>query len=75
LIDRAKALVSEQKYKDALSSLSQLTNIKLTAEQQKSVDDSRRRSKVRWPKPPPLIRLPPWRRAGRQEVISLDQSP
>ena len=39
LIDRAKALVSEQKYKDALSSLSQLTNIKLTAEQQKSVDD------------------------------------
>ena len=39
LIDRARALVSEQKYKDALSSLSQLPNIKLTAEQQKSVDD------------------------------------
>ena len=39
LIDKAKAYVKDKKYEDALGSLKQLSSLKLTAEQQKVVDD------------------------------------
>jgi hypothetical protein len=38
LIDKAKSLVGEQKYQEAMTSLSQLGNLKLTPDQQKIVD-------------------------------------
>ena len=38
-IDKAKAYVSEKKYTEALDSLKGLSNLKLTPEQQKIVDD------------------------------------
>jgi len=39
LIDRAKEYISQKKYQDALASLKQLSNVSLTPNQQKVVDD------------------------------------
>ena len=39
LIDKAKQLIADKKYSDALDSLKGLSNLKLTADQQKIVDD------------------------------------
>ncbi len=38
IIDKAKGLVANQKYQDALATLQQLTGLSLTVEQQKIVD-------------------------------------
>jgi hypothetical protein len=39
IIDSAKSLFAEQKYTEALAKLNQVTNLKLTSEQQSLVDD------------------------------------
>jgi len=39
LIDKTKTLINDQKYQDALNSLKQLSNLSLTPEQQKTVND------------------------------------
>jgi hypothetical protein len=39
LIDKAKALIKDKKYEDALSSLKQLSALKLNADQQQILDD------------------------------------
>jgi hypothetical protein len=39
LIDKAKAYIADKKYTEALDSLKNLSNLKLTADQQKVVDD------------------------------------
>jgi hypothetical protein len=43
MIDRAKSLIGEQNYPEALDNLSQAAKFKLTPEQQKSVDDLKSR--------------------------------
>jgi hypothetical protein len=43
IIDRARSLVGEQNYPEALDSLNELAKFKLTPEQQKSVDDLKSR--------------------------------
>lgn len=39
LIDRTKSLVAEKKYTEALASLTELSNLKLSPEQQKLIDE------------------------------------
>jgi hypothetical protein len=39
LIDKAKALIADKKYSEALESLKGLSDLKLTSDQQKMVDD------------------------------------